>query len=87
MLNNAATEFGPVNAEMKFTEDGATVTFDNDFQLAPQRLVIRMPYFVDLVKINADAQSSERDGDVIRLSHDVTELTMKRTAKPGSRST
>ena len=80
-----ATEFGPVNAVMKFTDDGATVTFENDFYTAPRHLVVRVPYFVDLVKFDADAdaKSSQRDGDVIRLSPDATRLAMQWTQKPG----
>lgn len=83
LLRNAATEFGPVDAEMKFIEDGATVTFDNDFHTAPRHLVVRVPYFVDLVKFDADAISAQCDGDVIRLSPDVTRLTIQWTPKPG----
>jgi hypothetical protein len=83
VLNNAATEFGPVNASMKFTETGATVTFDNDFHTTPRHLVVRVPYFVDLVKFDADAQSLKREGDVIRLSPDATSMTMEWKPKPG----
>ena len=83
VLDNAATEFGPVNAKMTFTNFGATITFDNKFHTPPRHLVVRVPYFVELVDFVADAGTAQLDGDVIRVSPDATRLSVKWMPKPG----
>ena len=82
VIRNARTEFGRVNAAMKFHPDGATVTFDNKLHTRPRHLVVRIPYFVELTGFRADATSSVRIGDTIRLSPDATRLMLEWERRP-----
>ncbi|MBL7134737.1 MAG: hypothetical protein ISS78_11610 [Phycisphaerae bacterium] len=81
-IRDARTEMGPVNAVMTFTDDGASVTLNNRFHTPPRSLVVRVPYFVELVRFDSDAKQARRDGDRIVLSPDATRLTMKFTPRP-----
>ena len=81
-VRNARTEMGPITAVMTFTDDGADVTFDNRFHTPPRSLVIRVPYFVELLRFEANARQAKRDGDLIRLSPDATRLSLKFKARP-----
>ncbi len=83
VIRDAATEFGPVHATMRFTDDGATVAFANRFHTPPRDLVVRVPYFVNLRGFESNAVRARRDGDTLRLSPDATRLTLTWRSRAG----
>ncbi|UDQ96569.1 hypothetical protein AAEX28_05775 [Lentisphaerota bacterium WC36G] len=76
-INNAVSEFGLINSEMKFTGDGAEISFAGPFKNKTNFIAIRVPYFVKLNKFYTDAKKAEKKNNVIFLSSDATKLTLK----------
>ncbi len=81
-VNNAPTEFGTVSARMTFTPHGASISITPAFSKQPQFLKIRIPYFKELVKFDADSKVSKTDKDCITVSPDVTKINIEWKDKP-----
>jgi hypothetical protein len=81
-IENAPTSFGSVTALLTPRTGGADVAIQTKFHTSPRGLVVRIPYFVTLTSFTTDARQSQRDGDVIRLSPEVTKLALEWTPKP-----
>jgi hypothetical protein len=75
-LRNAATEMGPITAEMAFRPTGAVVTIESRFHHPPGQIVLRIPYFVKLTSFAADARQSRLEDRAIFLSPDVKRVDL-----------
>ena len=75
-IENAPTSFGLVSALMTPRSNGADIVLNTRLHTKPNKLVIHIPYFVELKSFSSDASESVRDGDVIRLSPDATTLNL-----------
>jgi len=53
-VENALTEFGTVSAKLSFREDGADLSVQSSFHAPPARLVLRVPYWAELQKVEAE---------------------------------
>lgn len=47
-VKRAPTNFGEVNFEMRFDAAGATLHLDNNFKIAPEQVVLHLPWFMDV---------------------------------------
>lgn len=83
-IRNAATEFGRVNAKMRFDAQGAAVAMSGKFHDPPAAYRLRVPYFKELTAFKTDAKQSRRDGDCIVLSPDATTARLEWRDKPGA---
>jgi hypothetical protein len=83
-ISNASTEFGPVNAEMKFDANGATVNIAGKYHDVPAAYRLRVPYFKELTGVKTDAKHSRQEGDWIILSPDATTARLEWRDKPGA---
>jgi hypothetical protein len=81
-IEKAPTTFGTLTALLTPRTGGADFVFHSDFHNRPRSLVVRIPYFVRLASFKTDARESKRDGDVIRLSSDATNLNLEWTLNP-----
>lgn len=78
-INNAVSEFGKINSEMNFSQNGATVTFAGPFKNKVNFIAVRVPYFVNLINFKTDASESSLKNGVVYLSKDVKKLVMNWT--------
>ncbi|MCX7019690.1 MAG: discoidin domain-containing protein [Candidatus Sumerlaeota bacterium] len=86
-IRKAPTEMGNVDSALRFTDDGAEFTFNANFRVKPECVILHIPYFVELVSCNSDAASSGIGKDAIRFSPDVKHATLKWRARPASKMT
>ena len=56
-VENAATEFGTVDASLAFRADGADLSVRSDFHTPPARLVLHVPYWAELQRVEAAGAS------------------------------
>jgi lysophospholipase L1-like esterase len=83
-IANAATEFGLVDASMRFDDGGATVHVAGKFHDQPAAYRLRVPYFKELTNVTSDAKKCRRDGDWIILSADATTARLQWRDKPAA---
>ncbi len=76
------TEFGDVSASFTFVAGGAEVRIQPDFRQQPNRIVLRIPYFVELTDFSSDAVESERQGDQLFFSPDVKTVGLRWKPRP-----
>ncbi|NWK57296.1 discoidin domain-containing protein [Verrucomicrobiaceae bacterium N1E253] len=83
-IANGITEFGNINASMTLNGTGADYTFDNHFHAnaTPRSLRIPIPWFVQLLSHQSDAEKIRIHDGVIYLSPDATELSLTWKEKP-----
>ena len=77
------TEMGPVSAEMRFDEDGASVRIEASWRTWPTQLVLPIPYWAELESFQSDARQSRREGDLIYLTADASRVSLKWKARKG----
>jgi hypothetical protein len=78
-LKNAFTEMGKINAEMRFKENGATITIHSDFHTKPASIKIAIPYFVNLQKVITNAQNYKQENGYMVFSSDVSQIDISWT--------
>ncbi|PKO17104.1 hypothetical protein CVU37_09900 [candidate division BRC1 bacterium HGW-BRC1-1] len=71
------TEMGPVSAEMRFEEDGASVRIEASWRTWPTQLVLPIPYWAELESFQSDARQSRHEGDFIYLTPDASRVSLK----------
>lgn len=74
---DAVTEMGRISAAMRFQVEGAEVTFEGKFHHPPRRLVVHVPYFVELSSFTSDAKQSGREAAAVWLTPDATRLVLR----------
>jgi hypothetical protein len=82
-FRNVPTEMGRISARLTFTSEGARITIASHFHDPPRDLVVRVPWFVELLAFRSDAARLVREGDWLRLSPDATWLHLDWREKPG----
>jgi len=71
-LQNAVTDLGRISQKLTFTSEGATLSFESDFHTNPAEIVFTVPCFVSLTSFETDAQKSDKKGNNIHFSPDLT---------------
>lgn len=75
-LKDAPTELGRLSMILKCTEKGADLTIEKKFHTQPEKFVLHIPYFVDLLEFTTDAKNSKKEDSRIILSPDVTSVNL-----------
>jgi hypothetical protein len=83
-VENARTEFGVVTASMQFRADGADVLLATNFHDQPRDIVLRIPYFIELMKFDSDAKRSSQDGVNVRVTPDAKRISFTWRQRPGA---
>jgi len=76
-IKNAPTELGKLSVTLNITEEGADLNLEKLFHSQPSRIVLHIPYFVEVREFTSDARESKREGDKIILSSDVSQVRIK----------
>ncbi|MCX6619839.1 MAG: hypothetical protein NTY38_01915, partial [Acidobacteria bacterium] len=66
-LTNAPSNFGPITFQASFRDDGMLVKLDPRFAVAPARIVLHVPWFVDV-------KSARAYGKEVAVRSDRTDL-------------
>jgi hypothetical protein len=86
---NSATEFGPVSAELKVNSSLAhwnlEIRLEHQFRQAPERVIIRIPWFFEAEQIEADGQAVKAQNGLIVLSPNARTVKVRGRVKPGTR--
>jgi len=76
-IRHAVTEMGLVSATMTFNDHGAEIDIEPDFHTPPAYLALTVPYFVELISVDAGTRPIEvRDG-VITFQPDVRKISLR----------
>jgi len=81
-IRNAPTELGPVSASLRFRNNGADFLLEPRYRTRPLRVVLHIPYIVELKNFETDASESTRTDQGIELSPDVTRVSLTWTQVP-----
>ena len=80
---NEPTVFGPVTAILRIDSDGWDVKLSNQFRQTPAHVVIRIPWFYDAQRAEADGQPVQVKGGELVLPAATREVKVKGRIKPG----
>ncbi|MEW6456673.1 MAG: hypothetical protein AB1410_08195 [Acidobacteriota bacterium] len=58
-VKNAPTDFGKIDFSIKFKKDGALVYINSQFRMPPEKIIIHIPFFVDLISAKADEKKAK----------------------------
>jgi len=83
-VNNEPTTFGPVSAILSSSANGWEVKLSNKFRKAPAHLIMRVPWFYEVQKVEADGKPIKIKGGEIVLSPKVRTLNVSGRFKPGA---
>ena len=87
-LINEPTEFGPVSVELKVNSSlsywGWEVRMSNQFWQAPRQVVIRIPWFYELQRAEADGEQVEAVEGELRLPPTTREVKASGRVKPNT---
>jgi len=83
-IENALTEFGSLSAKLTFKADGADIDIAGNFHTQPKHYVLRIPYFVKDVSFSADQGTGVIKDGWLRLSPDVTRVSLRWTIDPNA---
>ena len=88
-ITKAPTEFGPVSVELQVNSTldywGWQLRLENQFWEAPEQVVIRIPWFYEVEKAEADGQAVEPRQGELRLSPQTRDVKVRGRIKPGTR--
>jgi len=83
-VNNEPTTFGPVSAILSSSANGWEVKLSNKFRKAPVHLIMRVPWFYEVQKVEADGKPIKIKGGEIVLSPKVRTVNVCGRFKPGA---
>ena len=83
-VNNEPTTFGPVSATLFASANGWEVKLSNQFRQAPAHVIIRVPWFYELQKVEADGKPIQTNNGKLVLSPTVRTVTISGKFKPGT---
>jgi len=66
-VNNAPTEFGEVNLTLAFKKNSASLLMKNDFKKAPKVIVLHLPWFMEVRKIEIDGHLVNRENNAVLI--------------------
>ncbi len=75
-FENAATEHGPLTMRCRFTEEGASIELENRFRTPPRRIILHVPYFVELEEVSANVEPLESNDRAIVFPPDVASIDL-----------
>jgi len=82
-VRNAPTDFGPVGYRLEVRSDTtALLSLSPGFAAAPKRVVVHVPWFMELRRAEADGRTVRARNGAITLSPGVRTLTLHWTRRP-----
>jgi hypothetical protein len=79
---NAPTNFGPVSLNMKSRADGFDLRITSKFRNPPKRLLIRIPWFLAVDRVEADGKEATPTDGRLHLPPGVREVKVRGLIKP-----
>ncbi len=77
MIGNAPTEFGQVNLRLQVLSDTrAHISLDNHFTRAPDRVVLHLPWFLEVSRAEVDGRPVTTDGGLVQLPSGAKEVVL-----------
>ncbi len=83
-VNSEPTTFGPVSATLYASADDWVVKLSNQFWQAPAHVIIRVPWFYEVQKVEADSKPIQVIEGKLVLSPTVRTVTVSGRFKPGT---
>jgi F5/8 type C domain len=77
ILKDAPTEIGPLSMEYQFHQDGAELILDTHFRTDPLKLVLHLPYFVELESASANNTPLTVENGSLTLPVNTTSVSLK----------
>jgi hypothetical protein len=78
------TEFGPVSVTLKSGDTGLEVAISPEFRKAPDRIVLRIPWFYQVEKIEADGKPARVSDEGLVLRPGTRKISITGKIKPGT---
>ncbi len=75
-VHRAPTNFGVVNADWKFESGKAMLTLDDRFDHAPEKIVLHLPWFMNVSSAKADGKSVSVIAGTVTLPADSRNVTI-----------
>ena len=80
------THFGPISVVATIFDDGAEIDLSARFHHTPSSLVLHMPYFADVAKVEVDGQAAPIEGATVRMPADTKKVRLYWKTKPDKMS-
>ncbi len=81
-VSDAPTNFGMVNFSFEAEKGEARLRLQSDFRQAPEKIVVHLPWFVNLLQASADGQPLKAKNKNLYLSAQTKELKLKWEIRP-----
>jgi len=81
---NEPTEFGPITFVLQSKAEGWEIKISNTFWKAPEKVIIRVPWFYEVQQIEADGHSIEPTYGQLVISATTQEVGVRGRIKPGT---
>jgi hypothetical protein len=85
-VKDEPTNFGPVSASMRLTNDALTVSLSNQFRSAPAKLVLHIPWFYEATSAEVDGHSVAVDNSGIDVSPDAKTIRLRGRMRSSDRT-
>lgn len=76
-INNAPTEFGEVNFTLTFKKNSAALVLKNNFKKAPAVIILHLPWFMEVRKIEIDGRSINQENNAVSLPVDTRQVYLE----------
>jgi hypothetical protein len=86
VVHRAPTNFGQVNADWNFSANQAVLTMDNNFHHPPEKLILHIPWFMNVSSSSVDGKNIPYTKVTILLPNDAKSVTIKWTKKANTKN-
>ncbi|HPA99411.1 MAG TPA: hypothetical protein PLI55_00810, partial [Candidatus Marinimicrobia bacterium] len=76
-IKKAPTEFGEVNFTLTFKKNSATLVLKNNFKKAPAVIILHLPWFMEVRKIEIDGRSINQENNAVSLPVDTRQVDLE----------
>lgn len=81
LVKRAATDFGEVNFDLKFSSGKATLILGNKFRTAPEKLILHLPWFWDVQAVRSCEQMLTVSKNKVELPLTATRVEIQYTPR------
>jgi len=81
-VKNAPTHYGKFSFTETIREDGADIKFKANYHVPPKALILHLPYFAEVSKIEVDGKEKEIEGTSVRLPVNTKQVKLFWKIKP-----
>ncbi len=80
------TEFGPISVTLRSNATGLDVTLSGQFWKAPERIILRLPWFYQVDRVEVDGKAAQPSSVGLVLRPGVRKVSLTGRIKPGTPS-